>query len=58
MKRVYIGPYHQSKFGQLIGMTVPEIVSKAILGACQEIHVDPSGIDVGSIGYMKVVRRR
>ena len=49
-KPVYIAAYHQSKFGKLLGMTVPEIVSEAVVGACREIKVDPSAIDVGSIG--------
>jgi acetyl-CoA acetyltransferase len=50
MKRIYIAAYHQSKFGKLMAMPVPEIVKNAITGACQEIHVEPSALDVGSIG--------
>ena len=50
MNRIYIAAYHQSKFGKLLAMPVPEIVKNAILGACQEIHADPSTLDVGSIG--------
>lgn len=50
MKRVYIAAYHQSKFGKLMGMTVPEIVRNAVEGACKEIRVTPEAIDVGSIG--------
>jgi len=50
MKPVYIAAYHQSKFGKLLGMTVPQIVESAILGACREIEVLPSALDVGSIG--------
>ena len=50
MKPIYIAAYHQSKFGKLMGMTVPEIISQAITGACQEIRIEPSLIDVGSIG--------
>jgi acetyl-CoA acetyltransferase len=50
MKRLYVAAYHQSKFGKLMGMTVPEIVQKAVLGACAEIRVEPAAIDVGSIG--------
>src|SRR3989304_1673171 len=34
MKRLYIAAYHQSKFGKLMGMTVPEIVKGAVEGAC------------------------
>lgn len=50
MKPIYIAAYHQSKFGKLMGMTVPEIISQAITGACKEIRIEPSLIDVGSIG--------
>jgi len=50
MKRIYIAAYHQSKFGKLLGLTVPDIVRKAVEGACREINVPPSTIDVGSIG--------
>jgi acetyl-CoA C-acetyltransferase len=50
MKPVYIASYHQSRFGKLMGMTVPQIVNNAIQGACREIHADPAALDVGSIG--------
>jgi acetyl-CoA acetyltransferase len=49
-KSVYIAAYHQSKFGKLMGMTVPEIVANAVEGVCREIKVQPGAIDVGSIG--------
>lgn len=49
-KPVYIAAYHQSKFGKLMAMTVPEIVHAAVTGVCDELHVQPSVIDVGSIG--------
>lgn len=49
-KPVYIAAYHQSKFGKLMAMTVPEIVRAAVTGVCDELHVHPSVIDVGSIG--------
>ena len=49
-KPVYIAAYHQSKFGKLMGMTLPEIVSNAVLGACKEIGAETSAIDHGSIG--------
>jgi len=49
-KKIYIAAYHQSKFGKLFTMTVPEIVTNAVTGACSEINADPSVIDVGSIG--------
>jgi acetyl-CoA acetyltransferase len=50
MKPIYIAAYHQSKFGKLLAMTVPEIVENAILGACREIGVEASVLEVGSIG--------
>ena len=50
MKRIYIAAYHQSKFGKLLAMQVPEIIKNAVMGACEEIGVDPAVLDVGSIG--------
>jgi acetyl-CoA C-acetyltransferase len=50
LKPVYIAAFHQSKFGKLLGMTVPQIVDSAIQGACRQIHTEPSALDVGSIG--------
>ena len=46
---LYVASYNQSKFGKLKAMTVPEIVSNAVHGACTEIDADPSLMDVGSI---------
>jgi acetyl-CoA C-acetyltransferase len=50
MKPIYIAAYHQSKFGKLMGMGAPEIVTAAIDGACREIGAEASALDVGSIG--------
>ena len=50
MKPVYIAAYHQSKFGKLMAMTVPEIVDAAIQGACRQVDAPASALDVGSIG--------
>ena len=50
MKRIYIAAYHQSKFGKLMGMTVPAIIHNAIEGVCREIDVPASALDVASIG--------
>lgn len=50
MKPIYIAAYHQSVFGKLMGMSVPEIVANAVNGTCREIAVDPALVDVGSIG--------
>src|SRR5690242_19971428 len=52
MKRIYIAAFHQSKFGKLMEMTVPEIAETAIREVCNEIPggVDPSVLDVGAVG--------
>ena len=50
MKKIYIAAYHQSKFGKLLGLTVPEIVDTAIQQVCRQIDVPASALDTGSIG--------
>ncbi|HYN04895.1 MAG TPA: thiolase family protein, partial [Vicinamibacteria bacterium] len=50
MKPIYIAAYHQSVFGKLMGMTVPDIVANAVTGTCREIGVEASSLDVASIG--------
>jgi acetyl-CoA acetyltransferase len=50
MKPVYIAAFHQSRFGKLMGMTVPDIVSNAVSGACRQIEAPASALDVASIG--------
>jgi acetyl-CoA acetyltransferase len=50
MKKIYIASYHQSKFGKLLDMTVPQIIHNAVTGACHEIGVAPESIDVASVG--------
>ncbi|MCP3957221.1 MAG: thiolase family protein [bacterium] len=47
---LYIASYHQSKFGKLKEMLVPEMIHRAVTGACDEIGVEPAAIDVGSVG--------
>lgn len=47
---LYIAAYHQSRFGKLKTMPVPEIVASAVEGVCGEIAVEPTTVDVGSIG--------
>ena len=49
MKPIYIASYHQSRFGKLMGLTVPAILDNAIQGACREISIEPSALDVGSV---------
>ncbi|TFG40308.1 MAG: thiolase family protein [Candidatus Aminicenantes bacterium] len=50
MKPIYIAAYHQSKFGKLLAMTVPEIVAAAVKETYAEIGADPSVVDVATIG--------
>jgi acetyl-CoA C-acetyltransferase len=50
VKRIYIASFHQSKFGKLMGMSVPQIIDAAIQGACRQIGTEPAALDVGSIG--------
>ncbi len=50
MKPIYIAAYHQSKFGKLLDMTVPQIVAASVTETCGEIGVEASAVDVASIG--------
>jgi acetyl-CoA acetyltransferase len=50
MKPMYIAAYHQSRFGKLLGMDVPSIVSRSVEEVCRTIDADAGSIDVGSIG--------
>ncbi len=50
MKKIYIAAYHQSVFGKLFDMSIPEIVKNSVVGVCEEIDAEPSVIDVASIG--------
>lgn len=50
MKKLYIAAYHQSKFGKLMGMTVPAIVRNAVEQTCREIDAPVGEMDCGSIG--------
>jgi len=49
-KPVYIAAYHQSEFGKLMAMTVPDIVKASVAQVCDTIKADASAIDVGSVG--------
>ena len=49
-KKVYIAAYHQSKFGKLFDLTVPQIVDATVAETCAEIDADPAAVDVASIG--------
>jgi acetyl-CoA C-acetyltransferase len=48
-KKVFVAAYHQSEFGKLFGMPVPEILRRAVEGACSEIGVPASALDVASV---------
>ncbi len=50
MKRIYIAAYHQSPFGKLGAVTVPEMITRAVEGACREIGIEADALDTGSIG--------
>jgi len=50
MTPIYIAAYHQSPFGKLLALSVPEIIERAVRGVCEEAHVDPAVVDVASIG--------
>jgi acetyl-CoA C-acetyltransferase len=47
---IYIAAYHQSPFGKLGALPVPDIVSRAATETCLSIEADPAAIDVGAIG--------
>jgi acetyl-CoA acetyltransferase len=48
-KTIYLAAYHQSPFGKLGAVTVPEMIERAVAGVCAEVGVEPAAIDVGSI---------
>ena len=50
MQPLYVAAYHQSKFGKLMGLTVPEIVSRAVTETAGSIPANPAAFDVASIG--------
>ncbi|QOY89818.1 thiolase family protein [Paludibaculum fermentans] len=50
MKKIYIAAFHTSKFGKLLGQTVPGILANAVTGACQSIGVEAAALDVASVG--------
>ena len=48
-KRIYIAGYHQSTFGKLFDMSVPQIIHRAVEGVCAEVGANPAALDVGSV---------
>ena len=49
-KRIYIAAYHQSKFGKLGAMTIPQVVAAAVTETCAAADADPAVVDVASVG--------
>jgi acetyl-CoA C-acetyltransferase len=49
-KKIYIAAYHQSKFGKLMGMMVPEILKNAVTETCGVVKADPAVVDVAAVG--------
>ncbi len=50
MKRIYIAGYHQSRFGKLMGMSIPDIVRSAVVETCASAKTQPAAVDVATIG--------
>ena len=50
LEKIYVAAYQQSKFGKLMGMTVPGIVDTAVRETFSSIQADPALADVASIG--------
>ncbi len=48
-KKIYIAAYHQSPFGKLGAVGVPEIIHRAVTQVCQSIGVEPAVCDVASV---------
>ena len=49
MKSIYVAAYHQSPFGKLFDVSVPQIIERAVTCACRELGIEPSAIDVASV---------
>ncbi len=47
---IYIAGYHQSSFGKLFGMSIPQIIRSAVQGVCSEVGIVAEALDVGSVG--------
>jgi acetyl-CoA C-acetyltransferase len=52
VKKIYIAAYHQSKFGKLMDMSVPDIIRNAAVETCASAKSDPSAVDVASIAAL------
>jgi acetyl-CoA C-acetyltransferase len=49
MKPLYLAAYHQSPFGRLGAVGVPEILDRAVRGVCAEVGAEPAVIDVATV---------
>lgn len=49
-KKLYIAAYHQSKFGKLLAMGVPEILRRAATETLAQVGAEASAVDVASVG--------
>lgn len=50
MKPIYVAAYQQSRFGKLMGATVPEIIRAAAEETCRSVKANCSAVDVATIG--------
>jgi acetyl-CoA C-acetyltransferase len=48
--KLYIAAYHQSRFGKLLELGVPEILSRAARETLAEVGADPALVDVAAVG--------
>lgn len=44
-KRTYIAAYHRSKFGKLLGLTVPEILHRSALETFAQVKAGQATLD-------------
>ena len=49
-RKIFIAAYQQSKFGKLMGMTIPAIVDTAVSETFSSIRADPALADTATIG--------
>lgn len=56
-KKIFIAAFQQSKFGKLMGMTIPGIVDTAVRETFSSIGADPALAGVASIGACCAVSR-
>jgi acetyl-CoA C-acetyltransferase len=50
VRDLFVVAYHQSPFGKLGAVSVPAMIEAAVLGVCGELGIEPSVIDVASVG--------